>query len=107
VAQDRQKGSGLGTVSFAEALEVALCYGWIDSQADRFDEKHWLQRFTPRRARSRWSKRNRAKAAKLIERGMMKPAGLRRWPRMRRRRKVRSRCRPAWATYRPVIQRGG
>ncbi len=77
MAQDRQKGSGLETVSFAEALEVALCYGWIDSQADRFDEKHWLQRFTPRRPRSRWSKRNRAKAAKLIERGMMKPAGLR------------------------------
>jgi uncharacterized protein YdeI (YjbR/CyaY-like superfamily) len=72
-----RKGSGIETVSFAEALDVALCYGWIDSQAGAFDERYWLQRFTPRRPRSNWSKRNRARATKLIEEGRMKPAGLR------------------------------
>jgi uncharacterized protein YdeI (YjbR/CyaY-like superfamily) len=71
-----KKGSGLETVSFAEALDVALCYGWIDSQADSFDDRYWLQRFTPRRSRSKWSKRNREKVMKLIEEGKMKPAGL-------------------------------
>jgi uncharacterized protein YdeI (YjbR/CyaY-like superfamily) len=72
-----KRGSDLETVSMAEALEVALCYGWIDSQADGFDDQYWLLRFTPRRPRSKWSKRNRAKVAKLIEEGRMKPAGLR------------------------------
>jgi uncharacterized protein YdeI (YjbR/CyaY-like superfamily) len=72
-----KKGSGLETVSFAEALEAALSYGWIDSQADSFDEYYWLQKFTPRRPRSKWSKRNREKATELTERGVMKPAGLR------------------------------
>jgi len=72
-----KKGSGLESVSFAEALEVALSYGWIDSQADSFDEHYWLQRFTPRRPRSKWSKRNREKAMELIRRGVMKPSGLR------------------------------
>ncbi|CAN5126016.1 hypothetical protein BH24ACT17_BH24ACT17_05750 [soil metagenome] len=72
-----RKGSGIETVSFAEALEVALCYGWIDSQADSYDDQYWLQRFTPRRSRSRWSKRNRGKVRKLIEEGRMKHAGLR------------------------------
>jgi uncharacterized protein YdeI (YjbR/CyaY-like superfamily) len=72
-----RKGSGIETVSFAEALDVALCYGWIDSQAGAFDERYWLQRFTPRRPRSKWSKRNRARATKLIEEGRMKPSGLR------------------------------
>jgi uncharacterized protein YdeI (YjbR/CyaY-like superfamily) len=72
-----KKGSGIETVSFAEALDVALCYGWIDSQADSFDERYWLQRFTPRRPRSKWSKRNREKVTKLIEEGRMRAAGLR------------------------------
>jgi uncharacterized protein YdeI (YjbR/CyaY-like superfamily) len=72
-----KKGSGLGTVSLAGALEVALCYGWIDSQADSFDDQHWLLRITPRRPRSEWSKVNRLKVGKLIEEGRMKPAGLR------------------------------
>jgi uncharacterized protein YdeI (YjbR/CyaY-like superfamily) len=72
-----RKGSGIETVSFAEALDVALSYGWIDSQADSFDEQYWLLRFTPRRPRSKWSKRNRAKVTKLIEEGRMKPSGLR------------------------------
>jgi uncharacterized protein YdeI (YjbR/CyaY-like superfamily) len=72
-----KKGSGLEMVSLAEALDVALCYGWIDSQADSFDDQHWLVRFTPRRSRSKWSKLNRVKVSKLIEEGRMKPAGLR------------------------------
>jgi uncharacterized protein YdeI (YjbR/CyaY-like superfamily) len=72
-----KKGSGLETVSLAEALDVALSYGWIDSQAGSFDEQHWLLRFTPRRPRSKWSKVNRVKVSKLIEEGRMKPAGLR------------------------------
>ncbi len=72
-----KKGSGFETVSYAEALEVALCYGWIDGQKASFDENYWLQRFTPRKPRSKWSKVNRAKVTKLIEEGRMKPAGLR------------------------------
>jgi uncharacterized protein YdeI (YjbR/CyaY-like superfamily) len=72
-----KKGSGLETVSFAEALDAALCYGWIDSQAKGFDDHYWLQRFTPRRSRSKWSKRNREKVVELIEEGRIKPAGLR------------------------------
>jgi uncharacterized protein YdeI (YjbR/CyaY-like superfamily) len=72
-----RKGSGIESISFAEALDAALCYGWIDSQANGFDERYWLQRFTPRRPKSKWSKRNRARVASLIEEGRMKPAGLR------------------------------
>jgi uncharacterized protein YdeI (YjbR/CyaY-like superfamily) len=72
-----KKGSGLDSVTYAEAVEVALCYGWIDGQVRKFDEDYYLQRFTPRRARSKWSKINRQKATELIERGEMKPAGLR------------------------------
>lgn len=65
------------TVSYPEALTVALCYGWIDGQKGRLDEAYWRQRFTPRRPGSRWSKINADKAAALIEAGLMKPAGLR------------------------------
>ena len=72
-----KKASGIETVTHAEALETALCYGWIDGQRDRFDDTWFLQRFTPRRARSRWSQVNRAKATELIDRGLMRPAGLR------------------------------
>jgi uncharacterized protein YdeI (YjbR/CyaY-like superfamily) len=72
-----KKGSGLESISRADALEVALCYGWIDGQADSFDDDHWLQRFTPRTPRSKWSRINREKAMQLIETGAMKPAGLR------------------------------
>ena len=72
-----KKGSGIETVSYAEALEAALCYGWIDGQKASFDDHYWLQRFTPRRPRSKWSKINRQKATELIEKGEMKPAGLR------------------------------
>lgn len=71
-----KKGSGVESVSYAEALEVALCFGWIDSQKRGFDERHFLQRFTPRRPRGRWSKINREKAEDLIEAGRMRPAGM-------------------------------
>jgi uncharacterized protein YdeI (YjbR/CyaY-like superfamily) len=72
-----RKGGGAQSVSYAEALDAALCYGWIDGRKDKLDDQAWLQRFTPRRARSRWSKRNRGRAEELIERGEMAPAGLR------------------------------
>jgi uncharacterized protein YdeI (YjbR/CyaY-like superfamily) len=72
-----KKGSGIASVTQAEAVEVALCFGWIDGQAKPVDDDHWLQRFTPRRARSRWSKRNRDRALQLIANGEMHPAGLR------------------------------
>jgi uncharacterized protein YdeI (YjbR/CyaY-like superfamily) len=64
-------------VSYAEAIEVALCYGWIDGQKDTFDGDYWLQRFTPRTPRSTWSKINREKAEQLLTQGRMQPAGLR------------------------------
>ena len=72
-----KKGSGVTTVTYAEALEAALCYGWIDAQMKGLDETYYLQRFTPRRARSKWSKINREAATRLIEAGMMQPPGLR------------------------------
>ena len=72
-----KKGSGIETVTFADALDAALCYGWIDSQRAGFDGRYFLQRFTPRKPRSKWSQVNREKVAKLIEAGRMKPAGLR------------------------------
>ena len=72
-----KKGSGIDTVTYPQAVEVALCYGWIDGQVRKFDESYWLQRFTPRRTRSKWSKINRQRAIELIEKGEMKPAGLR------------------------------
>src|SRR5439155_4109612 len=75
--QIRKKGAGADSVSYADALEVALCYGWIDGQKAAADDDCWLQRFTPRRSKSRWSKINREKATALIERGEMKAAGLR------------------------------
>ena len=71
-----KKASGLRSVSHSEALEVALCYGWIDAQTKSDDENAWLQKFTPRAKKSIWSKINRQKALALIEAGQMKPAGL-------------------------------
>lgn len=71
-----KKDSGLGSISYSEALDVALSYGWIDSRKASFDDKFWLQRFTPRRPKSKWSKVNREKAIGLIEQGKMKAAGL-------------------------------
>jgi uncharacterized protein YdeI (YjbR/CyaY-like superfamily) len=71
-----KKGSGAESVSQAEAVEVALCFGWIDGQAAPHDEAAWLQRYTPRRSRSKWSQINRDKAMRLIAEGRMRPAGL-------------------------------
>jgi uncharacterized protein YdeI (YjbR/CyaY-like superfamily) len=72
-----KRSASTDSVSYGEALDVALCYGWIDGQKGRLDDDFWLQRFTPRRSRSRWSKINCAKATALIESGQMKAAGLR------------------------------
>lgn len=71
-----KKGSGVASLSYAEAVEVALAHGWIDGQAKPHDEPFWLQKFTPRRARSKWSRINRERAEKLIKDGAMRPAGL-------------------------------
>jgi uncharacterized protein YdeI (YjbR/CyaY-like superfamily) len=70
-----KKQSGIKSVDYAEALETALCYGWIDGQKKSFDEKYFLQKFTPRRDRSIWSKVNREKAELLISSGQMKEPG--------------------------------
>ncbi|MFF0304774.1 YdeI family protein [Streptomyces sp. NPDC004562] len=71
----RKKSPGVVALDYAEALDVALCYGWIDGQKAGLDDQWWLQRFTPRTARSKWSKVNRDKVAALIEQGRMRPAG--------------------------------
>lgn len=69
-------GSGATTVSKSEAIDAALCHGWIDGQLDKYDEKLWLTRFTPRKPRSKWSQVNRERAIVLLEAGRMRPAGL-------------------------------
>lgn len=74
--QIAKKSTNIVSVTYNEALECALCYGWVDSQKETFDEKTWLQRFTPRRAKSIWSKVNKDKAENLIANGRMKPSGL-------------------------------
>ncbi|MDB5178317.1 MAG: hypothetical protein JWN01_260 [Patescibacteria group bacterium] len=71
-----KKASGTPSVSYAEALDVALCYGWIDGQKQSFDEQYYLQKFTPRRPRSIWSKVNVGKIAVLTAAGKMMPSGL-------------------------------
>jgi len=71
-----KKGSPGSTVTQAEAIDEAICYGWIDGQLRRHDEHFFLQRFTPRRPHSRWSAVNRERARRLIAEGRMKPAGL-------------------------------
>jgi uncharacterized protein YdeI (YjbR/CyaY-like superfamily) len=72
-----KKGSSEKTVTYAEALDAALCYGWIDGQKRAFDDASFLQRFTPRRARSVWSKVNTEHVARLTAAGRMRPAGVR------------------------------
>ena len=72
-----KKSSGLPTVTAPEALDVALCWGWIDSQRKAFDERSFLQRYSPRGARSVWSQINRASVARLIKAGRMTPHGQR------------------------------
>ena len=72
-----KKGSAGRSISYSEALDVALCHGWIDGQKGRHDDDYWLQRFTPRKPGSNWSKINTERAAALIASGRMRPAGLR------------------------------
>jgi uncharacterized protein YdeI (YjbR/CyaY-like superfamily) len=71
-----KKASGVASVTHDEALDVALCYGWIDGQRKTYDSQFFLQKFTPRRPKSLWSRRNVAKVAKLTAAGKMQPAGL-------------------------------
>ena len=71
-----RKASGIASVDHPEALDIALCYGWIDGQRKGEDAQHFLQRFTPRTPRSTWSKINRDKALSLIDQGRMQHAGL-------------------------------
>ncbi len=71
-----KKGSGKKSLTYAEALDEALCYGWIDGQSKSYDSESWLQKFTPRRARSVWSKVNTQHIERLTEADKMQPAGL-------------------------------
>jgi hypothetical protein len=71
-----KKGADIESVRYPEVLESALCYGWIDGRREALDERYFLQRFTPRRPRSKWSQINREKAERLIAEGRMRPAGL-------------------------------
>jgi uncharacterized protein YdeI (YjbR/CyaY-like superfamily) len=71
-----KQGSGIESVRYPEVLDHAICFGWIDGRRERLDEERFLQRFTPRRTRSRWSRINRERAERLIEAGLMRPAGL-------------------------------
>ena len=71
-----KKNSGIKTITYDEALDAALCYGWIDSQLQKYNDKAYLQKFTPRRAKSIWSKRNREHIERLIKQKRMQPAGL-------------------------------
>jgi uncharacterized protein YdeI (YjbR/CyaY-like superfamily) len=72
-----KKGSQALTVSYPQALEAAICFGWIDGQKGKLDDDYWLQRFTPRKPGSKWSKINTDKAAELITSGRMRAAGQR------------------------------
>jgi uncharacterized protein YdeI (YjbR/CyaY-like superfamily) len=72
-----KKGAARPTISYAEALDIAICFGWIDGQKGALDDQFWRQRFTPRGPASRWSKINAEKAEALIAAGAMQPAGLR------------------------------
>jgi uncharacterized protein YdeI (YjbR/CyaY-like superfamily) len=72
-----KKGAAGATISYSDALDVALCHGWIDGQKGRYDDDYWLQRFTPRKPASKWSKINTERVAALTASGRMRPAGLR------------------------------
>jgi uncharacterized protein YdeI (YjbR/CyaY-like superfamily) len=71
-----KKNSGIVSITYEQAVEVALCFGWIDGLKKKYDEKTWIQRFSPRKPTSQWSKINKEKALKLIETGKMQPSGL-------------------------------
>src|SRR5262249_41884189 len=79
-----KKGANMRSVSYLQAVDAALCFGWIDGQKKSDDESYWLQRFTPRAEKSIWSKINRDKAIRLIELGQMNAAGLREVERAKR-----------------------
>ena len=70
-----KKNSGIVSITYEQAVEVALCFGWIDGLKKTYDEKTWIQRFSPRKPASQWSKINKEKALKLIEAGKMQPSG--------------------------------
>ena len=69
-------GSGILSVTKAEAIDAALCHGWIDGQLNKYDDRHWLVRFTPRKARSKWSQMNCKRATELLEAGRIRPRGI-------------------------------
>ncbi|HEU0135571.1 MAG TPA: YdeI/OmpD-associated family protein [Allosphingosinicella sp.] len=71
-----KKGSGIASLSKPEAIDAALCHGWIDGQLDGYDEQSWLVRFTPRKPRSKWSQVNAKRAEELAAAGRIRPAGL-------------------------------
>ena len=71
-----KKSSGIASVSKADAIDTALCHGWIDGQLDSFDSDYWLIRFTPRQSTSKWSEKNRNRALELVAQKLMRPAGL-------------------------------
>jgi uncharacterized protein YdeI (YjbR/CyaY-like superfamily) len=71
-----KKDTGIESVRYPEVLEIALCFGWINGRREALDERYFLQRYTPRRSRSKWSRINRNKAERLIAEGRMRPAGL-------------------------------
>ena len=79
-----KKGSDISTITYDQALDGALCYGWIDGQKASYDERFWLQKFTPRGKRSVWSRVNRERALELMRQGRMRPAGLARVEEARR-----------------------
>jgi uncharacterized protein YdeI (YjbR/CyaY-like superfamily) len=71
-----KKNADKQTVTYAEALDVALCYGWIDGQKNSYDEQYWMQKFVPRQPKSIWSKKNIEHTERLIKEGKMQPAGV-------------------------------
>jgi uncharacterized protein YdeI (YjbR/CyaY-like superfamily) len=74
--QMAKKATGIESIDHPAAIETALCFGWIDGRREALDERYFLQRFTPRRPRSKWSRINRDRAERLIAEGRMRPAGL-------------------------------
>jgi uncharacterized protein YdeI (YjbR/CyaY-like superfamily) len=79
-----KKSSGVASIARSEAVDAALCHGWIDGQLDSFDDSFWLIRFTPRQPASKWSEINRARALELVASGLMRPAGQREIDRARK-----------------------
>lgn len=72
----RKKSAGEPGLTKSDAIDAALCHGWIDGQLDKYDDTHWLVRFTPRKGRSKWSQVNRRRATELLAEGRMRKAGI-------------------------------